>query len=338
MMIMKIVKNKSISLLSSLFILYVVLVGFYTYNYHGYVSYLEVSKFIVPLLSLFILGFINDEKKYSLLKVGIFFFVVHFFISLFFYSSFQLSDGRLSSMLLGRGANEFALAIAFMMILIHNKDLLPRVMSRYLRVRWIRYLAYFMLAVLLFNTQSRSGLIMIGTYYFVMNMRRIPGMGYKKFGINALIFWFLICIILTILVYLSIEYYFFSEHLNFRFFLSGRYDVWENNILYFRDFSVAEVILGSDFTTKNILLNDLRYFSDSHSLYLDLFKYFGLFGVSTFFLTLILNFKKNQLSKAILYAFLITNLVVVSFRYPYIFYVNILVFTMISIRWDLIKK
>ena len=307
----------------------------YTYSQNGFVSYLEVGKFILPLLSLLFLGLIGDQRKLSLLKVGILFFLFHFFISLFFFSFTNPSDGRLHSSLLGRGANEFAFAIAFMMMLIHNKYLLPRVMYQCMSVRWLRYLAYIILAVLLFKSQSRSGTILIGTYgtyYLATNMSNILRLGYKKVTIGTLLVGMLGLIILSILAYIA------ANNINLESFLSGRYDIWGKNIVYFRSFSVDELILGSDFTNKIIDLEDLRSISDSHSLYLDFFKYFGLFGVLTLLGALILNLKNNQISKSIFFAFLITNLVVTTFRYPYVFYVNVLMFTMISIRWDLIKK
>ena len=334
---MKFSINSSITLLSIPFILYLGFMTFYTYIHNGFVSYIEVAKFIIPLLSLFILGFIGDQTKLSLLKVGILFFLIHFFVSLFFYSSIELSDGRLNSILLGRGPNEFAFAIAFMIILLHNKDLLPRVMRQFISIRWLECLAYIVLLVLLFKTQSRSGFILIGVYFLFMHKSSILRLGYKKLYKETFMAWMLALIILSILGLILIETFFYTDKFNFRSFLSGRYDVWEKNILYFRSFNFVEVIFGSDFTTKNILLNDLRNFSDSHSLYLDFFKYFGLYGLFTLLAAIKLNCKKNQLSKAIFYAFLITNLVCATFRIPYVFYVNLLMFTMISIRWDLIK-
>jgi len=331
-MIMKIVNNRLIKLISITFIFYIGFMALYTHSHNGFVSYLEVGKFILPLLSLLFLGLIGDQRKLSLLKVGILFFSIHFFISLFFYSFTNPSDGRLHSILLGRGANEFAFAIAFMMMLIHNKYLLPRVMYQCMRVRWLRYLAYIILAVLLFKTQSRSGIILIGTYYLATNMSNILRLGYKKVTIGTLLVWMLGLIIFSILAYIV------TNNINLESFLSGRYDIWEKNIVYFRSFSVDELILGSDFTNKIIDLEDLRFLSDSHSLYLDFFKYFGLFGVLTLLGALILNLKNNQISKSIFFAFLMTSLVVTTFRYPYVFYVNLLMFAMISIRWDLIKK
>ena len=201
-----------------------------------------------------------------------------------------------------------------------------------MRVRWLRYLAYIILAVLLFKTQSRSGTILIGTYYLATNMSNILRLGYKKVTIGTLLVWMLGLIIFSILAYIV------TNNINLESFLSGRYDIWEKNIVYFRSFSVDELILGSDFTNKIIDLEDLRFLSDSHSLYLDFFKYFGLFGVLTLLGALILNLKNNQISKSIFFAFLMTSLVVTTFRYPYVFYVNLLMFAMISIRWDLIKK
>ena len=201
-----------------------------------------------------------------------------------------------------------------------------------MRVRWLRYLAYIILAVLLFKTQSRSGIILIGTYYLATNMSNILRLGYKKVTIDTLLVWMMGLIIFSILAYIA------TNNINLESFLSGRYDIWEKNIVYFRSFSVDELILGSDFTNKIIDLEDLRFLSDSHSLYLDFFKYFGLFGVLTLLGALILNLKNNQISKSIFFAFLMTSLVVTTFRYPYVFYVNLLMFAMISIRWDLIKK
>ena len=338
MMIMKILNNRTITLISTTFILYIGFMALYTHSHNGYVSYIEVAKFILPILCILFLGFIGDRRKLSILKVGILLFLIHFFISLFFYSSVNPSDGRLHSIFLGRGANELALAIAFMMILIHNKDLLPRVMCQLMRVRWLKYLTYIILAALLIMTQSRSGIILISTYCLVTNISNILRLGYKKFTIDTLLLWLLGLFIFLILVYLSLAIYALHNNINLERFFSGRFDVWEKNIVYFSNFNVQELILGSDFTTKNIYLNDERFFSDSHSLYLDLFKYFGLFGIFILFASLKLNLKKNQLSKSIFFAFLITNLFVTTFRYPYIFYVNLLMFTMISIRWDLIKK
>tara|TARA_B100002019_G_scaffold126528_1_gene108986 strand:- start:12689 stop:13753 length:1065 start_codon:yes stop_codon:yes gene_type:complete len=283
---------------------------------------LEVLKIFAPVFTLSVFSLLNTKFQVHLVNFFFFILLIHILVSIFLslsgiYGEFISDDYRVLFKGLGRGAGETAWALCVFIVTIE-----------YLRSgKSINYnktifkLLYMVIFLLILLTQSRAAILFLFSFYFFKSniSAKISLSGLVSFTI------FIITIILLVVLIPSFNQIFIRSS-DASMILTGREFIWVSMYLDIINSSIQDILIGEDIAPNIHFVEEIGYVTaDPHNLFLDIFQYYGLFGV--LYITIWYSYLckyKTKLSYAIIFAFVIMSMFVSTVRYPFLPYVNII--------------
>ena len=295
---------------------------------------LEALKIFAPLFSLGILSILANELRIQIIKYSFYALSIHIFIAISETiirgpGYFITEDGRFAAQLLGRGAGETAWAFCVFLVTFNFLREL-----RYIKVApRIQKVITFGAILIVCLTQARSAILFLTIYYiarFGSKTESKIGDVFKIFGIGFIV-------VIVAYAVNPIFHQVIARSLSLETVLTGREYIWAAKMAAFSDQAVVNLLFGSDLLPKVHEVVAIGYVTaDPHNLYIDIFQYYGILGVTY----TILWYKfatKHRFTSAtpIILAFIGMCMFVSPFRYSMVFYVNTILLLTITIRPNL---
>lgn len=283
---------------------------------------LEVLKIFAPVFTLGIFSLLNTKFQIHLVYFFFIILLLHILISIFLslsgiYGEFISDDYRVLFKGLGRGAGETAWALCVCIVAIeyfrsgentnYNKTIFK--------------LLYMVIFLLILLTQSRAAILFLVSFYFFKSNIS------SKISLSGLVtFCIFIIAIIFILVLVPSFNQIFIRSSDASMILTGREFIWASMYLDIINSNIQDILIGEDIAPNIHFVEEIGYVTaDPHNLFLDIFQYYGLFGV--LYITIWYSYLckyKTKLSYAIIFAFVIMSMFVSTIRYPFLPYVNII--------------
>lgn len=302
------------------------------------VDWLEIAKILGPISLISGIYFFSDRIKLRIVIVLFHCLILHF-ISAFVitlnsgFGAFFTSDLRLNFSVIGRGATETAWAASVLLV-----------SGRYLHsIRRLRFDFFgskvfgFICVSICVLSQSRSSILYLAVYYLTFGVDKIRKFRIKSASIISGFFVILVVISLMQIDFVSdIVSNTLDRTKSADKILTGRNYIWEVKLESIFNNSPLEIIFGKDLLPKIDIIEELAYeTADAHNVMIDLIQYYGIFGFlgigSVYWF---LGNSRGKHQRAVKYAFTVMSMFASSFRFPYIFYVNIIIITIIFINTD----
>jgi hypothetical protein len=293
------------------------------------VEWLEILKLAGPIIFLNISLYFNDAIRDKIVFLGLFVLCGQAAYGVVTtlpegLGGFVSDDGRFMIQSLGRGAGETAWALCVLIIILNYC-----VDIGHLRISGLLSLGVELLSlVIIVYSQSRGPIGFIAIYYFIYRTKLIFSILRNPFYlVPALV------VLLSIMYVPSIQAM-LSRSSTSDSFLTGREYIWAVHIDQLRRLSLGELFFGTDLEPKIVDIPEIGYVTaDPHNIYIDIINYYGIFGIAAMAYVYKRNvYWKAARSKAIVFAFMGMGMLVSPFRYPEIFYANVLVLLIPTLR------